>query len=250
VDGRTAWTLWRHGAERRLGGLPAWSLCAALLATTVFCRSLGALALLLLGCLSLACARALRRSWPLLLFALLPVLFVAARLCLDWQAPRLVDFVAGWAPARARSLDYRIDADNVWLHGFWQRPWLGWSAWGATAPAGGEAPSVARDSYWIITATCFGLSGLSAFFCAHLAPVVALLRRVSPSEWAQPRSAGTTALVVALCMFVADCMFNAMINPVYTVALGSITSLAAAVHRRAGSLELARRRHRGATWAW
>jgi hypothetical protein len=65
------------------------------------------------------------------------------------------------------------------------------------------------------------------------------------SEWLAPRAAGAATLAVALCMFVCDCMFNSMMNPVYIVALGSLTSVAAGDAALQPGLLLRPQRRRG-----
>jgi hypothetical protein len=225
-------SLWRHGALRRIGGLPAGMALLPLFAATLLCRSMGALVLMLCG---LGCAFAvhrLRSTLPLRVMLALPVAFVAARLGLDWRAARIVDLVGSWAPERARSLQFRIHCEDVQLADLWQRPYLGWSAWGPAVQTDADGTAIARDSYWLITVGNFGLVGLLLFFAIHLVPTLTLLRRVPVHEWAAPRGAGAIVLIVALAMFVFDCTFNAMRNPIYTVALGSLTSLATAIAHR------------------
>ena len=57
-------------------------------------------------------------------------------------------------------------------------------------------------------------------------------------ELLRPRATGAVALVVGLCLFLCDCMFNAMINAVYIVVLGGVTSLAAGTAARRPALPI------------
>jgi hypothetical protein len=229
--------LWRYGGLRSLGRLPAGPLLLALLVTTVLCKSTGALVLLVLVACAIVGTRALRSRLPLQALIAAPALFVFARIGLGWEAKDLTAMIENYAPDRARSVEFRIVAERAMLSAVWRRPLLGWSSWGVdpSFDARGSAQPVIRDSYWIITASNYGLVGLALFFCLFCVPLLALVRRTPVHEWRSPRFAGTVVVALALWAFVCDCLLNAMINPAYIVALGGVTSLAARVPALAGA---------------
>jgi hypothetical protein len=76
---------------------------------------------------------------------------------------------------------------------------------------------------------------------------VTVLRKLPVADWTARHSAGLTALVVTVCMFVGDCLFNAMVNPVYTMALGGLTSFAVGLVPRKAPATV-RPRHRPPPW--
>jgi len=220
--------LWWRGGLQRLAGMSVGWLLLFLLAATVLCKSMGALVLLALGAAAVFAVRAAGKRVAIWVLVVVPVLFVFARVICNWQARGLIDLLLPHYPDRAQSIEFRISSEQAFMPGIWQRPWFGWSAWSFTpaSPDPDDPLHIARDSYWLITSCCFGLVGLGLFFWVHLAPIVAVLRKLAIPEWTGRRSAGLCALVVAVCMFVGDCLFNAMVNPVYTMALGGLTSFA------------------------
>jgi O-antigen ligase len=79
----------------------------------------------------------------------------------------------------------------------------------------------------LITFCSYGLVGLALFYCTHFLPILLLLRRLPVRDWTRRGGAAAGAMVVGLCVFVCDCLFNAMINSIYIMALGGVTALAA-----------------------
>jgi hypothetical protein len=59
-----------------------------------------------------------------------------------------------------------------------------------------------------------------------LLPPVAALRRFGPPTWAHPAMAAPAVLAVFLITYTFDCLMNAMINPIYLVALGGLSAMA------------------------
>src|SRR5580765_2078194 len=145
-------SLWRYGGMSRLAQVPMPWLLLLLFATTVLCKSMGALVLLLVGVAALAAMWSLHSRLPILLLIALPLLFVGARLGLDWNPGGLIEFVREYAPERASSLEFRVVCEQVFLAEAWHHPWLGASAWGVRAAA--ADPDLAKavlDSAWLIT---------------------------------------------------------------------------------------------------
>jgi hypothetical protein len=241
--------LWWRGGLQRLAGMSAGWLLLLLLATTVLCKSMGAFALLVLGAAAVFAVRAAGKRWVIWMLVAAPVLFVFARLICNWQARELIDLLVQHYPDRAESVEYRIRSEQAFMPGIWRHAWFGWSTWGFTpADADPDNPqSIARDSYWLITSCCYGLVGMVLFFCVQFAPVVTVLRKLPVADWTARHSAGLTALVVTVCMFVGDCLFNAMVNPVYTMALGGLTSFAVGLVPRKAPATV-RPRHRPPPW--
>src|SRR5262249_40522340 len=154
--------LWRHGGMRRIAQIPVGPLLLVLGATTVLCQSMGALVLLGTGLVALAAVRSLRSRLPVYVLLCLPVLFVWARLGLDWEAEGPIEFLKEYVPERATSLEFRIVCEQVVLADVWRHPWLGASAWGVRAAATDPALSmVVLDSAWLITLSSSGLIGLA-----------------------------------------------------------------------------------------
>jgi len=58
-------------------------------------------------------------------------------------------------------------------------------------------------------------------------PCSILLWRHTAVDWCHPAFAGTGVLSVVLILYWIDCLFNAMINPVFILAAGGLSGLVA-----------------------
>ena len=84
------------------------------------------------------------------------------------------------------------------------------------------------DGMWIIAFGTGGIAGLIALFAAMILPTVLIARRFPPHTWNHPTIAGAAALAVFMLTYAIDCLMNAMVNPVYLVALGGLAAVAVA----------------------
>jgi O-antigen ligase len=78
------------------------------------------------------------------------------------------------------------------------------------------------DGLWVIVLGEQGGVALAALLAAFLGPPLLLLRRMPPRSWHDPRCAPAVVLSVVLILYMADCLMNAMVNPVFTVVAGAL----------------------------
>ncbi|MEO6711555.1 MAG: O-antigen ligase domain-containing protein, partial [Planctomycetota bacterium] len=104
--------LWMSGELRRFWGIPMALLVPALIATTVWCKSFGAVGLLLVGGLCLWTMRTWRISLPMLALVCIPAVYVSARVSGNWAGGEIVQSVARISEQRAASLEFRISAEE------------------------------------------------------------------------------------------------------------------------------------------
>ena len=126
----SAWWLWRRGALKQIGGYPFGPMMLALLVTTVWCRSTGALVLLLGGVILLSLS--IRYQTRLLLAGLLAVgpMYVGNRLLDLWSGQQAVDLAnALVGRERAESLEYRFKCARLLADRAMARPILGWGGY-------------------------------------------------------------------------------------------------------------------------
>jgi hypothetical protein len=221
--------LWRTGAVRRLMNVPMTALVPAMLAVTVLCKSLGALALLVCGAGVLHAAGRLRTAAPIvLLLAFVPV-YLGARVFAGWEGDELVTVAAHIDESRAASLETRLANENRLVGRALEKPLFGWGGWGDYRDVYGK---VITDSFWIITLGQNGLIGLTAGVLLMLMPVACFLRRVRVRNWDLPVAAPAAALAVVWLLFAYDSMFNFMFNPVFVFAAGGLISIAVCMPRR------------------
>src|SRR5262249_3167931 len=84
---------------------------------------------------------------------------------------------------------------------------------------------VVLDSLWIIILSGFGYFGLAALGAILLIPPLRFLQIHRPATWLTPANAPAAVAAVVLSLFVLDCLFNAMYNPMYVLLTGALTEL-------------------------
>lgn len=232
--------LWRTGAVRKLWGVPMGWLVGPAVATAVLCRSFGALALLAMGTGVLYAVKWAGLRVAVLALAALPMLYIGVRATGMWDGSHLVEAVSVVSPDRVGSLQYRLEAEDILAEHALQQPVFGWGTWGRNLPRimGGREDHFATDGLWIITLGQRGVVGLGAVTAVILLPLVLMWRRMPVERWSHPRAAAAAVLAVTLGLFMIDCLFNAMLNPIYLLAAGGLSGALlgqrAAAHRPVG----------------
>lgn len=230
--------LWRSHAVRTIWGIPVAWLALVLLATAVLCKSTGATALMLIGLAVLFAGRALGTRLPLLLLALAPVLYVLARTVGGWSGSELVEATRLISEQRAESLQTRLDSET----GLWAlvQPYLLLGAGRFIYAAAHGEKGVIPDGMWIIALGCNGLVGLAAFLGAMVLPAAKFARRYAAQFWNHPQLGPSATLAVISALYMCDCLFNAMINPVLLLTLGGLASLVSTRHTRRAAASVPR----------
>lgn len=199
-------------------------LFAAVAITTLLCKSTGAIALLISGVLALMVGAWRHSRVPVLFLALGIPAYMTLRATNMWSGDQLLT-VASWvSEEREASLQTRLDQEKLLADRAMQRPLTGWGGWGAnriTDEVTGEDESI-TDGYWVIMLGVNGLIGLVGFAGTLLLPVLRLLFLVPASSWRQPAVAPAVALALIVILYMADCLLNAMPNPVYLVVAGAL----------------------------
>lgn len=221
--------LWMSGNVRKLWGMPLSGLVLVLVATTVLCKSYGAIALLLAGALVLLSMRALRTSLPMALLACVPPTYVALRTVAGWSGAELTVLASEVNSERANSFSYRLAAEEQLRVKAAEKPLLGWGGWGRSFVRRHDDPrntdTVVTDSLWILVFGKYGALGLCSLLLCFLAPVVALWRRCPPRLWSSSDAALPWALALVLTLYAIDNLVNAMGNPVYFLIAGGMCGL-------------------------
>lgn len=226
--------LWKSRAVRSIGGLHMHWLLAPLLLTTVLCKSAGALALMMVGIGVLFVSQWTRVALPLLVILLAAPLYTAGRATGYWSGRELVDLSEAVVGGdRAGSVQMRLDNEDLLATKAMQRPVFGWAGWGRARVYNEDGRDVSvTDGLWIIVLGNHGLFGLSALLAAILLPGYLLWRRCPVRRWGDADIAPTAVVAVLLVLYMIDSLANAMVNPVFTVALGGATGTLAAMRRR------------------
>jgi hypothetical protein len=158
---------------------------------------------------------------------LVPSLYVTARIGLQWDAPTLMTTVREtFGPARAQSLEFRLQNDRMIVERAESRPLFGWGLFGRAfvKDAQGNIVSV-PDSLWVITLGQAGRVGLAALLLLML-PVAVVIWRLPRSAWRHPVFAGVIVFGLQLPLYALDNLLNNMPNPIFLLGLGGLTTLA------------------------
>ena len=213
--------LWRSGAPRRVQGVPFAWLVGGLAATTVLCKSTGAI---LLGLLAFVGTTAFARRWlgaALLLFV--PV-YIGTRMFADGALETLfVDAARMVSEERALSLQFRFENETILLHKLRAFPWFGAGGWNfgnVFDPETGMLVPVVTDSMWIIVVAMNGSFGLITTVGMLWLPALRAL--AVHAGTAAHRVPERLAACLILTMLILDTMINAFLPPIYYALAGGL----------------------------
>jgi hypothetical protein len=205
-------------------------LVILMLGTFVLMRSTGAYLLMGLSLLILWMARSFRTLLPLLLTIVLMhgYLGLSASGYLSssqrQQVTQAVTQMVG--QERAGSLAFRLSNEELLGNRARKSLIFGWGGWGRSRifDEYGKDVSV-TDSLWIITFGSMGLVGLISMMATLLLPVVIFCYRFSPTTWSLVQVAPAAGIATILLMYALDCLLNAVVNPIFILLGGGLSSL-------------------------
>jgi len=219
--------LWRTGALKRIYGLPPALFVFSLLTVALLTRSAGSI-ILLLGGLGVLFAMQISRSrLPIVALCLVPMVYVGYRIAGNTTGELAARVTSGVLGAeRAESLETRFRNETALSKRALKRPAFGWGGWNRARiqDETGRVISI-TDSLWIIVFGMNGLFGLSMLGLALLLPPLLLAWRVPPSAWTTPSCAGAAVLAVLIGLWIVDGTLNAMITPLYILAMGGLAGM-------------------------
>jgi O-antigen ligase len=156
------------------------------------------------------------------------VVYCGLRVTGQWNGSALVDITRNFSDERADSLQFRLEQEEVLSERAWERPMLGWGGFNRAFPPpnASDVRQAVSDSLWIVVFGMNGVVGLVSIILTLVAPIYALSRRWRPTSWTHPEFASAGVLAIVLGLYLMDGMVNMMINPMFTLAIGSLTGLA------------------------
>lgn len=216
--------LWASGTLRQIKSLPMSLLVPAQIITTVLCKSAGAIALFACGISILFICSRSKSVVLAIALALVPATYLVSRVYVQWSGEQLVTLAESIDEERAQSLATRLDNEAELSQHALQRPLFGWGGWGRWRLYNDQGKDITTsDSLWIIALGETGLVGLSALFMALLLPVVLLMRKLPTSQWNLKDTAPIAALAVIITLYALDNLINAMLNPIFVLAIGGVS---------------------------
>ncbi len=219
--------LWQTGVIKQLWSIPARRLVVTLLVTFVLVKSTGAWFLLAMGLVILFVAKWFRTSLLLLILVVTISSYLLVGATGTFSGDQIVSVISrGVNPERAQSLEFRFDNEKLLSDKARQKMVFGWGGWGRSRvyDQWGKDISI-TDSLWIIAFGTEGVVGLISLTASLLLPVIVFVKCFPARLWSNPQVAPAAALAVLLVLYMLDCVLNAMINPIYTLACGGIAGL-------------------------
>jgi hypothetical protein len=221
--------LWRSGSIKRLWNIPMGWLMAALVLTFIMVRSTGAYALLAAGLGIMVVGRRFKTALPVFILIACTFAYLYLNSLSDsYVSDQVLDSLAGIFPEdRLSSLEFRFENEELLVTKAQQRMWFGWAGYGRALVTLNEWGGITvQDSLWIIAFGHHGVVGLFSLFTAMLMPVFMLFWvRYPARQWFNPKVAPVAVLAVGVVLYMVDCILNAMINPLYVLAVGGIAGL-------------------------
>lgn len=221
------------GAVKQLFGLPMALLATAIVGTAAFCHSAGALVLMLIGLGTFLWVRWFRNAFPLLLLIAFIPAYVGLRASAAWSGQNLVDAAGSvFNEERAKSLQWRLDAENLLTEKALEQPWFGWGRWNRNRVYDEKGKDLAvTDGMWVIVLGQTGFTGLAAIITAILMPAILYWWRCPPRWWMHPMAAAGASFSVLLPLHMMDNLWNAMLNPIYVLIIGGLVAVGSKARR-------------------
>jgi hypothetical protein len=217
--------LWKSKVVRQIWDIPMSVLVASLCFTIYLCKSQYALLLFVVGVGTLYAATWLRTKTVVLLLLLIPPTYMVLRAegivtgeTLIVQAKDL------FGEERSKSLAVRINNENALSQRAMEKPWFGWGGWGGARVAGDDGKDLVTDSLWIITIGKAGWVGLGALTLMLLLPMILVCYDWRIELWTHPMVAPVVVLGMMTSLYMFDHLMNGMVNPIFMLAVGAVSS--------------------------
>jgi hypothetical protein len=242
--------LWVRKTVTHIWNVPMGLLVFVLLVVTVLCKSLSSLLFMGMGLGVLFWIMFLRNALPLYVLVAIAPIYMYIRASGTWDGQNLIDAAQkSFGEERAQSLETRIVAENrltakamdpsehdPWYgFGKWS-PYLTYAPWRVGHMVEKLNPDTREtlkyfkddsptDGMWVITLGTFGLVGLISATVTIQLPVLLARKRLPLSVWTHPLGAPVAVLAVTLALHMLDNLLNAMLNPIFVLAIGGISVL-------------------------
>ncbi len=229
--------LWHTKALTQIRQAPMLLLLPILVATTIMCKSMNAIVLLILGVSSLCITRLAHLRLALVCILLIPPTYMFTRVSGIWSGAHLVRLTSDVInEERAQSINARLQYEELLITKALQRPAFGWGGWGRNRVYDERGKDLTvTDGLWIIAFGKTGLVGLCALTATFLVPLTLLLWRWPIGMWYHPATAPAAVVAVLLGLFMVDSLLNAMVNPIFTLGAGGLGGMIANDLRGAGA---------------
>ncbi len=229
VSTTVSFWMWRCREIYYVKGVPLAFIVFFLFVTTILCKTAGGWLALIIGCGLYFLYKPGGSTFRLQLLLLVVPLYIIVRL----TGLVTSQDVAGMASHifdedRVQSLEYRLDAENLYSNKAFQRPFLGWGGYARNRvvdPDTGRVVNKALDSLWLITFSSQGLVGLLSFVVSVLTGPWLVFRYLSKKN-GDITPSPHIPIVLSLCvvLFMIDSLMNGMFNSIYVLISGTLVN--------------------------
>jgi len=224
-------TLWRAKILKKFWGMPMSLITLIVIGTLIIVKSTGAYFYAAMGIMTMLLANRLKTAALLTAIILLTFLYLNAGVQGTFtgeQADKVVAFAARITnEERAQSLEFRFDNEEILGEHARTQPTFGWGGWGRNRVYNEDGEDITvTDSLWIITFGVNGAFGLFSLFTTMLLPVVGFFTLRYPARtWSNPKVAPAASLAVVVALYMFDCLFNSMVNPIFALGAGGLAGI-------------------------
>lgn len=201
-----------------------------LIVVAIFCKSTGAIFLLLAGWTALRFSIKMKLKIPLYALMLIPAVYVTLRMTGLWSGEGFIELLSEklhLPEERVGSLSFRFTNEDMLMDKAFVRPWFGWGGWKRSFvfDSAGTPISV-PDGLWILILGQNGLIGLGSMLLSMALPQWFYLKRFTTKDWnTRPLVCLGLAPVVLVALFSIDGLLNDMFNPLIMLLAGGMTGL-------------------------
>jgi hypothetical protein len=209
--------------------IPFWLLLAGLFVTAALMKSSGAFILLLVGLSALFISTKTRTVFLVWLLLAIPPAYMVSRSTGWWNGENLSGFIAEkFSAERAQSLQFRFDNETLLIGKAMAGTFFGWGGWNRSRVFDEDGRDLTvTDGLWIITLGTKGIYGLILLTMVIVQPVLMLLYRSTPGQWAGREYGAISVMSVLLALYMIDNLLNGMVNPIFMLFNGGICGLLA-----------------------
>ncbi len=221
--------MWRlHKLKGSMGDITTVPLLILLFTTTILCKSLNAIMLMAIGLIFFSVCRKRYTKMIFLAVLLAPPCWIAIRASGLWDGESVKTFIAQFDEERAGSLAVRMKQEDLFSQHARERLILGWGGWMRMFPvdSNGQRLTRAVDGLWVIMFGKFGLVGLLAYLGILIQGPLLYVLRISSQELRNKLNMPLTLFALIGGLYAQDCLFNAMLNPVFLMSAAGLLTVA------------------------
>lgn len=212
---------------QRVWMMPMRLVAGVLIVVSILCKSLGAIALLLMAGGVSVLGRSIKSRALLAAFVLIPTVYISLRATQVWSPESIGAFIAEHVDEnRAKSMLARNADEAVLSEKALKRPVFGWGGRNnfRVFDDFGEQTTVV-DALWLLAIGKNGLVGLFGLYATCALPSLLILRKTPVRLLVHRNMAPVVGLMLAVTMATIDSLMNAFFTPVMMVVIGVLATV-------------------------